>query len=156
MYWMWWMNATRKDCKYSLLDEVQCHNKWKLMYVFVCVHVCVCVCHGNTSPINSLKAEDKPEVTRWKVKNICKISEIKWSVSEFYFKVFSFKCWRNKFTAFSFQKIRKITILIFCYLIANDQLKSGIIYKKTEMRAGDDERKINYEWPYMPLGILIA
>ena len=126
------------------------------MYVFVCVHVCVCACHGNTSPKNFLKAEDKPEILRWKVKNICKISEIKWSVSEFYFKVFSFKCWRNTFTAFFFQKTGEIAILIFCYLIANNQLKCGIIYKKIAMRVGDNEWKINYEWPYMPLGILNA
>ena len=26
---------------------------------FVCVFLYVCVCNGNTSPINSLKAEDK-------------------------------------------------------------------------------------------------
>ena len=61
--------------------------------------------------------------------------------------MFSFKRRRNKFTAFFFQKIRKITILIFCYLIANNQSKCGIIYKKIALRAGDDERKINYEWP---------
>ena len=39
-------------------------------------------------------------------------------------------------------------ILIFCCLIANNHLKCGMIYKKTVMRAGDDERRINYEWPY--------
>ena len=130
---------------YSLVVEVQCYNKWKLMCVCVCVRVSVCVCNGNTLPINSLKAKDKLKITRWKVKNkrknICNI-EIKWCVSEFYFKFFSFKCWRNKFTALFFQNIQKVTILIFCYFMANNQLKCGIIYKKTAMRLDDDERRI--------------
>ena len=26
-------------------------------------------------------------------------------------------------------------------------MKCGIIYKKIAMRTGDDERRINYEWP---------
>ena len=28
-------------------------------------------------------------------------------------------------------------------------MKCGIIYEKIAMRAGDDERMINYEWPKM-------
>ena len=43
---------------------------------------------------------------------------------------FSF-CWRNEFASFVFQKIWKITTLIFCYLIANNLLKCGFIYQKT-------------------------
>ena len=137
------MNATRKNIAHSLVDELHCPNKWTnvcvCVYVCVCVCVCVCVyvhvylcCSGNKLPINSLKAEDILETTRWKVKNmqnICNI-EIKWCVSEFFFKVFSFKCWRNKSTTFFFQKIRKITTLFSCYLMANNQLKCRIIYKK--------------------------
>ena len=55
-----------------------------------------------------------------------------------------FECWRNNLTAFFFQKIPN---LFFCYLIANNQLKCGIIYKEIAIRAGDDERITNYEWP---------
>ena len=66
--------------------------------------------------------------------------EIKWCVGEFFLKVFFFKYWRKKFTAFFFKKIREITTLIFCYLIVNNQLKYAIIYKKIAMRADDDER----------------
>ena len=43
--------------------------------------------------------------------------------------------------------------MIFCYLTANYQLKCGIIYKKIAMRAGDDERRINYEWQGISKGI---
>ena len=35
------MNATRKNIIYLLVDEVQCHNKWKIIRVCVCVCVCV-------------------------------------------------------------------------------------------------------------------
>ena len=31
--------------------------------------------------------------------------------------------------------------------MANNQLKFSIIYSKIAMRASDDERRINYEWP---------
>ena len=56
-----------------LVDEVKCHNKLKLMCVCVCcvcvcvcvcARACVCVCNGNMPLINSLKAEDKLEITR--------------------------------------------------------------------------------------------
>ena len=32
--------------------------------------------------------------------------------------------------------------------MTNNQTKCGIIYEKLVMQAGDDERIINYEWPY--------
>ena len=32
--------------------------------------------------------------------------------------------------------------------MTNNQTKCGIIYEKIVMRAGDDERMINYDWPY--------
>ena len=32
--------------------------------------------------------------------------------------------------------------------MTNNQTKCGIIYEKIVMRAGDDERIINCEWPY--------
>ena len=60
------MNVTRINSTYSLVDEHQRHNKSKLK----------CVWGGgggvNTSPIISLKAEDKLEIIRRKVKNIRK------------------------------------------------------------------------------------
>ena len=56
--------------------------------------------------------------------------------------MFLFNCWRNKFSAFFFQKIRKLTVLIFCYLTANNQLKCGIIYKNFLMPLDDDEQII--------------
>ena len=61
LYCMCLMNSTRKKDMYSLAEEVvQCHNKWKLMCVTLCVCFCMYVCvMGNTSPINSVKAEDK-------------------------------------------------------------------------------------------------
>ena len=37
-----------------------------------------------------------------------------------------------------------MAILIFCYLMANNQLKCGIFNEKIAMRTGDDERIINY------------
>ena len=61
------MNATKKNSIYSLV--VLCHNQSKLK---MCVCVCVCVCDRKTSPIISLKAEDKLEIIRQKVKNIRK------------------------------------------------------------------------------------
>ena len=69
------MNATKKNIIYSLV--VLCHNQSKLkklmcVCVCVCVYVCVCVCDRKTSPIISLKAEDKLEIIRLKVKNIRK------------------------------------------------------------------------------------
>ena len=74
------INATRKYSIYWLLDEVQCLNKWKLMYVRLCVYIyiyiymCVCVCNGDTSPISSPKAEDKLEMIHWNVRqSICDI-----------------------------------------------------------------------------------
>ena len=33
-------------------------------------------------------------------------------------------------------------------VMTNGQPKCGIIYEKNTMRTGDDERMINYEWPY--------
>ena len=128
-----------------LTNSIALTNEQMCVFVCMCVCVCVCVyvhvylcCSGNKLPINSLKAEDILETTRWKVKNmqnICNI-EIKWCVSEFFFKVFSFKCWRNKSTTFFFQKIRKITTLFSCYLMANNQLKCRIIYKKIKRDMG--------------------
>ena len=38
--------------------------------------------------------------------------------------------------------------VFFCYLTASNQLKCGIIYEKIAMRVGDDEQRINDEWPY--------
>ena len=72
------LNATRKNNIYSLADEVQCHNKWKLMCVFLClcVCVCVCVCNGNMLPIISMKPEGKLQVICQKVKSIWKIFAI--------------------------------------------------------------------------------
>ena len=126
------MNATRKNSIYLLVDEVQCHSKWKLKCVRLRVCVYVCVFNGNTSPINSLKVEDKLKMLKRKkhTQNICDI-EIKWCVSEFFLKVFSLEYFRNNFTDLFFQKIRKITILI-----ANNQLKCGIIYKKNRDARG--------------------
>ena len=40
-----------------------------------------------------------------------------------------------------------IAILIFLSVMTYNQTKCGIIYEKIAMRAGDDERMINYEWP---------
>ena len=40
-----------------------------------------------------------------------------------------------------------IAIVFFLSVMAYNQTKCGIIYKKIAMRAGDDERMINYEWP---------
>ena len=37
--------------------------------------------------------------------------------------------------------------MIFYCLVANNELKCGIIYKQIMLGAGDDERKINYDWP---------
>ena len=56
----------------------------------------------------------------------------------------SFKCWRNKLTAFIYHEIKKRAIFIFCYLIANNQLKCGI---KIALRVGDDEQIIKCKWP---------
>ena len=120
------INATRKNSTYSVVNVIQYHSKWKLMYVCVCVCVCVCLCtsvyvcacNGNTSPINSLKAKDKLKITRWKVKTYPKHLWY-WGkiMCEWIFLLtVCFKCWRNKFTASFFQKIREITILILCYL----------------------------------------
>ena len=36
----------------------------------------------------------------------------------------------------------------FLSVMTNNQTKYGIIYEKIAMWAGDDERMINYEWPY--------
>ena len=107
---MCFMNATSKKSIYSLVDEFQCHNKWKLMCVCLCNYLSLCV--G--------KLEGKLEIIRPKVKTyrkhlwywdkvMCKWVFLQniWCVSEFFFKIFSFKCWRNKFTAFLFQTIRK-------------------------------------------------
>ena len=33
--------------------------------------------------------------------------------------------------------------------MTNNPTKRGNIYEKIAMRVGDDERLINYEWPYM-------
>ena len=100
--------------------------------------------------IISLKAEDKLEKICWKIKNIHKKFVILrccdgW-VSEFFFKVFSFKYWRNKFTAFFFQNIKKLTILIFSYLKANINWNVVLFMEKIAMRVGDDEQIIDYEW----------
>ena len=105
----------------------------------MCVSACacvVCVCNGNTSPINSLKAEDKLEITHWKVTKIREIFLIlRSSDANFTLKCFFFFKYSNsKFTAFFLQKIQKIKILIF-YLIADNQLKRGTIYKK-KLRSG--------------------
>ena len=32
--------------------------------------------------------------------------------------------------------------------MANNQLKCGIISDKIAMQVGDDEQRINYEWPH--------
>ena len=49
----------------SLVEEPQCHNKWKLI-LYMCaispIHVAII----------SLKAEDKLDIISWKVKNIRK------------------------------------------------------------------------------------
>ena len=69
------------------------------------------------------------------------------SDANFTLKCFFFKYSNSKFTAFFLQKIQKIKILIF-YLIADNQLKRGTIYKKKIAKwAGADEWKINYELP---------
>ena len=44
--------------------------------------------------------------------------------------------------------------MIFCYLIANNQLKCGIIYKTIVMWLDDDKRRINYEWPHYQIIII--
>ena len=36
--------------------------------------------------------------------------------------------------------------MIFLSVMTNNQMKCGIIYKKTVMQVGDDEQMINYEW----------
>ena len=38
--------------------------------------------------------------------------------------------------------------------MTNNQTKCGIICDKTAMRAADDERMINYDWPYMEISRL--
>ena len=61
-----------------LVEELQCHNKWKLISVY----------NGNTSAIISLKAEDKLKIMRWKIKKhsqkICDIEMLSY-VSEWIF-----------------------------------------------------------------------
>ena len=41
--------------------------------------------------------------------------------------------------------------MIFCYLIADNQIKCSIIYKKIAMQVGDDKQRIYYEWPELNL-----
>ena len=43
--------------------------------------------------------------------------------------------------------------MIFCYLIADNQTKCGIIYKKIAMQVGDDKQRINYEWPKLTVNV---
>ena len=82
-------------------------------------------CHAiaNIFCIISLMAEDI-----WN--NVLKDIENLWGrISEFFFQMFSFKYWRNKFTAFFFQN-KKIAILIFLFFFlslffAYNQLKCG-------------------------------
>ena len=61
---------------------------------------------------------------------------------------FSSKCFLSN--------VEEINSLLSCFKkskkeqktkIANNQLKCSIIYKTIMMRAGDDEQRINYEWP---------
>ena len=64
---------------------------------------------------------------------------------------FSFKCFLSNveeinLLLFLFKKIKN-SDFDFCYLMENNQLKCGIVYKKIAMRESDDERMINYEWP---------
>ena len=66
-----------------------------------------------------------------------------WLFNEFLFHLFSFACWRNKFLLSIFLLI---AILIFLTVMTSNQTKCDI-YEKTVMRAGDDERMIDYEWP---------
>ena len=63
---------------------------------------------------------------------------------------FSSNCFLSSFEEInsifsSFEKMRNIAVLIFCYLIADSQLKWGIICKKISIQASDDERIISYE-----------
>ena len=64
---------------------------------------------------------------------------------------FSFKCFLSNLEEinllFSLFKRAKNSNFDSCYLVANNQLKCGIIYKKVAMRVGDDERITDYEWP---------
>ena len=72
----------------------------------------------------------------------------------FFFKVFSFKCWRSKFTAFFFQKFQKKTILIFCYLIANNQLRCGIRETPYSVRMRENTKEKNSEYGYFSRSVL--
>ena len=39
--------------------------------------------------------------------------------------------------------------------MTNNQTKCSIIFKKNAMQVGDDERMINYEWPYHYMSVRI-
>ena len=64
---------------------------------------------------------------------------------------FSFKCFLSNvgevnLLLFFSKKKKKKTVLIFCYLMAKNQLKCGVIYEKNiVMWVGEDERIINCE-----------
>ena len=87
-----------------------------------------------------MKAEDRLELIGWKAKNTQKMWY--WDVVMCKWKNFSFNC--------LFSNVEEINLLLsvlkkaknknfdFCYLMANNQLKCGIIYKKVAVRVGDD------------------
>ena len=103
------MNATKTNSIYSLADKVLCHNQSKLkklMCVCVCVCMCVCVC-----------------VCVWS-KNVAD------NFSEGWRQTRNYTPKGKKYTQ-NICDIAIITVLIFCYLIANNQMKCGIIYKKS-------------------------
>ena len=53
---------------------------------------------------------------------------------------------KNYVSAFHFFYFNCSFGLFFLSMMTNNQTKCDIIYKKLGMRAGDDERIINYEW----------
>ena len=47
-----------------------------------------------------------------------------------------------------------LKVVNFDFLLFDGKLKRGIVYKKMAMRAGDDERIANYEWPNNAFNLL--
>ena len=70
-----------------------------------------------------------------------------WCISKF-FKVCLLLI---KHLAFS---IIYLKVVNFDFLLFDGKLKRGIVYKKMAMRAGDDERIANYEWPNNAFNLL--
>ena len=94
----------------SLVEEPQCHNKWKLI-LHMCAISLIYVADNFSESWRQTwynKLEGKKHSQNFVILRFWHV----W-VSGYFFQMFSTKCWRNKFTAFFIQKSKKVTILIF-------------------------------------------